>query len=101
LIQKIYRLNPLLCPKCSGSMKIISFIDQDDLIQRILRHLGLWDTRNHDPPSKIAVHIPELTYDDSYSQLPPGDYWLQQQSKKALRPIGNPRSNSAEKSTFA
>lgn len=26
LIQKIYHVNPLLCPKCFGSMKIISFI---------------------------------------------------------------------------
>jgi hypothetical protein len=25
LIQKIYNVNPLLCPKCLGSMKIISF----------------------------------------------------------------------------
>ncbi|GAG64040.1 unnamed protein product [marine sediment metagenome] len=25
LIQKIYHVNPLLCPKCLGSMKIISF----------------------------------------------------------------------------
>ena len=60
-------------------MKIISFIDQDELIERILRHLGLparsylpreggWDTRNHDPPAKSAARIPELTYDDPYSQ---------------------------------
>jgi hypothetical protein len=77
LIQKIYHVNPLLCPKCSGSMKIISFIDQDELIERILRHLGLWDTRNHDPPAKNATHIPDLTFDDSYSQLPPSDNWLQ------------------------
>ena len=77
LIQKIYHVYPLLCPNCLGAMKIISFIDQDELIERILRHLGLWETRNHDPPAKIAAHIPELTYDDSYSQLPPTDYWLQ------------------------
>ncbi len=77
LIQKIYHVNPLLCPKCLGSMKIVSFIEEDELIERILRHLGLWETRNHDPPSKSATYIPELTYDDFYSQLPPIDYWLQ------------------------
>ncbi len=27
LIQKIYDVDPLLCPKCSGSMKIIAFIE--------------------------------------------------------------------------
>ena len=77
LIQKIYKVDPLLCPKCLGTMKIISFIDQDALIERILRHLGLWETRNHGPPAKSATHIPELIYDDSYSQLPPNGYWLQ------------------------
>jgi len=27
LIQKIYEVDPLTCPKCKGAMKIISFID--------------------------------------------------------------------------
>ncbi len=80
LIQKIYHVNPLLRTNCLGFKKIISFIDQDELIERILRHLGLparsylpreggWETRNHNPPANSATHIPELTYDDSYSQV--------------------------------
>ncbi len=77
LIRKIYNVDPLVCPNCSGSMKIISFIEDNEIIAKILRHLGLWETRNHDPPAPKAVHTPELTYDDSYSQLPPIDYWLQ------------------------
>ncbi len=27
-IQKVYETDPLVCPKCSGEMRIISFIDQ-------------------------------------------------------------------------
>ena len=77
LIQKIYNVDPLLCPNCSGTMRIISFIEDDEIIEKILRHLDLWETRCHDPPAPNAVHTPELTYDDSYSQLPPIDYWLQ------------------------
>jgi hypothetical protein len=80
LIQKIYQVDPLLCPKCQGAMKIISFIEDDQLIKKILSHLDLW-TRNHDPPQSNNVHIPpietELTYDYTYSQLPPFDYWTQ------------------------
>jgi hypothetical protein len=56
-------------------MKIISIIDQTEIIQKILRHLNLWDTRNHDPPPKNPAYIPELTYDDSDSQIPSYDYW--------------------------
>ena len=62
LIQKVYEVNPLICPKCQGAMKIISFIEDIEIIEMILRHLGLWDIRNHDPPAPDSVHISELVY---------------------------------------
>ena len=60
LIQKIYQVDPLLCPKCQGAMKVISFIEDSALIEKILKHLGLWETRNHDPPQSKVVHIPTI-----------------------------------------
>ena len=39
-------------PKCSGHMRIISFIEDKETIKKILVHLGLWETRNHDPPPR-------------------------------------------------
>jgi hypothetical protein len=81
LIQKIYQVDPLLCMKYQGPMKIIGFIEDDEIIEKILRHLGLWETRNHDPPQSgdqpPANHKSELTYDITYSQLPLIDYWTQ------------------------
>jgi hypothetical protein len=81
LIQKIYQIDPLLCPKCQGPMKVISFIEDDALIKKILIHLGLFETRNHDPPRSDDTHFPgfdtELTYDYTYSQLTPIDSWTQ------------------------
>ncbi|MFP4040391.1 MAG: hypothetical protein ACOCPQ_02325, partial [Desulfosudaceae bacterium] len=50
LIQKIYEVDPLLCPKCQGPMKIISFIEEQAIIKQILQHLGLWEIRNNGPP---------------------------------------------------
>ncbi len=58
LIQKIYQIDPLLCPKCQELMKVIAFIEDDALIKKILMHLGLWDTRNHNPPTLDNSHIP-------------------------------------------
>ncbi len=52
LIQKIYEINPLVCPKCMGEMRIIAFIEKPLLVKKILQHLNLWDTCNHDPPQK-------------------------------------------------
>jgi hypothetical protein len=31
LIQKIYAVNPLICPKCQGEMKVISVIEDSDV----------------------------------------------------------------------
>lgn len=60
LIQKIYAVDPLVCPKCQGSMKIIAFIEELDVIEKILRHLDLWDIHNHDPPQNVSDYILEL-----------------------------------------
>jgi len=67
---------PLKCPKralsfvegCGGMMKIISFIDQDEIIERILKHCGLWKdplrSRESEarpqprPPPEICMKIP-------------------------------------------
>jgi hypothetical protein len=41
LIKKVWEVDSLRCPKCSREMHIVSLIDQEDVIERILRHLGL------------------------------------------------------------
>ncbi len=40
-IKKIYEVDPPCCYKCGGEMKIISFITEHQVIQKILEHLGL------------------------------------------------------------
>ncbi len=58
LIQKIYNVNPLLCPKCLGSMKIISFIEDSEIVKKILKHLNLWDVKRKPQPRANVVHPP-------------------------------------------
>jgi len=48
-------------------MRIISFIDQADVIKKILQHLGLWE-ESHAPPDTETVKK-EITFDPSFSQL--------------------------------
>jgi len=45
LIKQVYEVDPLVCPKCGGQMKIISFIErhQCEVIEKILRHCGWWE----------------------------------------------------------
>ena len=54
LIQKIYEVDPLVCPRCQGAMRIISFIEDRSVIRDILNHLGLWLIKARPPPKAHA-----------------------------------------------
>jgi len=36
LIQKIYEVDPLICSRCQGSMRVIAFIEDEDVIKKCL-----------------------------------------------------------------
>ena len=67
MIQKIYEVDPLTCPKCSGTMRILAFIEDQELIRKILSHLGLWKRTPRPPP---PPHAPDVILDPSPSQPP-------------------------------
>jgi hypothetical protein len=54
LIQKIYEVDPLSCPKCQGRMKIISFIEDEEVIEKILKHLRRLGLKAQIPRSEDA-----------------------------------------------
>ncbi|MDI6755782.1 MAG: hypothetical protein QME78_15470 [Thermodesulfobacteriota bacterium] len=62
-------MDALTCPKCLGKMKIISFIEDEEVIEKILKHLGLWDVKAR-PPPKGKVSSPSISIADSDSQIP-------------------------------
>ena len=70
LIQKIYEVDPLTCPKCQGRMRIISFIEDGEVIKKILNHLGLWEVKPR-PPPKVQLPPQNVHIDYSDSQVPP------------------------------
>jgi len=38
LIKRIYEVDPLVCPKCGSEMKVIAFITEHAVVDKILRH---------------------------------------------------------------
>jgi hypothetical protein len=77
LIQKIYEVDPLTCAKCSGKMKVISVIEDQDVIKKILKHLGLWEVKPRPPPKATRPpKMAEYSIDYFLSQLPVSDKWL-------------------------
>jgi len=67
LIRKVYETDPLTCPNCQGEMRIISFIDQPEVIKKILQHLGLWE-ESHTPPGRDPA-VKEIAFDPSYGSI--------------------------------
>jgi hypothetical protein len=67
MIQKIYEVDPLTCPKCSGAMCILSFTEDQEVIRKILSHLGLRKKTPRPPPPPLD---PDVILDSSLSQLP-------------------------------
>jgi len=71
LIKRVYEIDPMVCPNCGGEMKIISFIDplQEAVIEKILRHCGLWKaSAPRGPPDPVGlVHEPDY---ESMDQTP-------------------------------
>ena len=54
--KRIYEVDPLRCPHCGSEMQIIAWIEQSEVIRKILRHLNLWERPQRSPPTKLFPH---------------------------------------------
>jgi hypothetical protein len=57
LIRKVYLADPLTCPKCGGHLPILSFVDNPCVIEKILRHLKLWEPHERPPPFRRSITL--------------------------------------------
>jgi hypothetical protein len=58
MIKRVYETDPLVCPRCGGQMRIVAFIErrtQADVIEKILRHCGLWVEPGPRAPPKFTL----------------------------------------------
>ena len=61
LTKRVYEIDPLACPNCGGTMKVVAFLEppQADVIEKILRHCGLWHATRAPPGDNGFVHAPD------------------------------------------
>ena len=55
LIKKIYEVDPLICPKCGGQMRIIAFIEDYRVVKKILDYLGIYEFKRDRPPPRASA----------------------------------------------
>ena len=54
MISKVHEVDPMTCPKCGGSMKVIAFLTDFQVVDRIIDHLKLTFIADKPSPSRIA-----------------------------------------------
>jgi len=54
MIKKVYEVNPLTCPLCQGEMRIIAFLTDHAVVDRIINHLKLTSVTNKPTPPLLA-----------------------------------------------
>jgi hypothetical protein len=54
MIRKVYKVDPMACPQCGGTMKVIAFLTDYAAIDRIIDHLKLTFVADRPPPPHIA-----------------------------------------------
>ena len=65
-------MDPLICPNCGAEMKLIALIDDNEVIEKILRHLKLWPEQSaptvspRAPPPDGGERIVELCFDEPF-----------------------------------
>ena len=83
LLRRIYEVDPLTCPACAGPMRIVAFITERAVIERILAHLATRATR---PPAgrREARGPPSTTQPTRRS------------AQRSVRPRRTPLTDAAE-----
>ena len=67
VLARIYECLPLLCPRCGAPMRIIAFVLDRSVVERILRPIG----EPTDPPAILPARSPsqgEIAFDQTLSR---------------------------------
>ena len=57
MIRKVFEVDPMLCPGCGGTMRVVAFITDYPAIDRIIDHLKLGFVAEKPPPFHIFRHV--------------------------------------------
>ena len=76
VLGKLWKDDPLICPECQSEMKIISFIENQKIIKKVLKYLNLWEEESARDPPRPPEIPDEIVYvpieDTAWDQHNPG-----------------------------
>jgi len=57
MTRKVYEVDPMICPRCGGRMRVVAFLTEYAVIDRIIRHLGLTFVAEKPPPAHVFEQV--------------------------------------------
>jgi len=64
MIRKVYEVDPMVCLKCGGTMKVIAFITEYAVVDRMINHLKLTFVAEKPPSSHVFTRIALMAVED-------------------------------------
>ena len=65
MIRKVYEVDPIICPRCGGRMKVVAFLTEPAVVDRIIRHLGLTFVAEKPPPARVFEQVALMAAEES------------------------------------
>ncbi len=54
MIRKVYEIDPMVCLRCGGTMKVVAFLTEHVVVDRIISHMKLIFIADKPPPPRAA-----------------------------------------------
>jgi hypothetical protein len=91
MIRKVYEVNPMVCPQCGGTMKVIAFLTDYSVVDRIIHHLKLSFVAERPPPpqfvyQEILTAAAAITAGKEYIFIIHKDFWGHDRNPGELGP---------------
>ena len=61
MIRKVYEVDPTFCPKCGGTMRVIAFLTDFPVVDRIINHLKPTFVAERPPLPQVAFREYPMT----------------------------------------
>jgi hypothetical protein len=65
MIRNVYEADPMICPRCGGRMRVIAFLTEPAVVDRIIRHLELTFAAEKPPPVHVFEPVALMAAEES------------------------------------
>ena len=65
MIRKVYEVDPMICPRCGGRMRVVAFLTEHAVVDRIIRHLELTFVAEKPPPAYALEQVALMAAEES------------------------------------